>query len=51
MYQNFQKKIFFDLNIFPELNKTHINSNNSESATGLIKSNKNHFKNTKMISN
>ena len=51
IYQNFQKKIFYDMNIFLALNKIHTNSDNSNSATGLLKSNKNHFKNTKMNSN
>ena len=51
IYQNFQKKIFYDMNIFLALNKIHTKSDNSKSATGLLKTNKNHFKNSKMISN
>ena len=43
IYQNFQEKIFYDMNIILALNKIHTNSNNSKSATGLIESNKNHF--------
>ena len=39
------------MSIFLAANKFHKNSNKSNSATALIKSNKNHFKNTKMISN
>ena len=51
IYENFQKKIFYDMNIFLESNKIHTNSDKTKSATGLLKSNKNHFKNTKMKSN
>ena len=50
IYQNFQKKISYNVNIFLKANKILKNSNKSNSATALIKSNKNHFKNTKMIS-
>ena len=51
IYQNFQKKISYNVDIFVKSNKIHTNFNKSNSATALIKSNKNHFKNTKMISN
>ena len=51
IYQNLQKKIFYNMDIFIMPNKIHTNLDNSKSATGLIKSNKNHFKNIKMISN
>ena len=39
------------MNIFVKSNKIHKNSNKAKSATGSIKPNKNHFKNTKIISN
>mgnify|MGYP005843458969 CR=1 FL=1 len=51
IYQNFQKNIFYNMNFFVRSNKIHTNLNKSNSAIALIKSNKNHFKNTKMISN
>ena len=37
IYQNFQKKIFYKLNIFLALNKIHTNLDNSKSAIGAIK--------------
>ena len=51
IYQNLKKNIFYDMNIFIMPNKIHKNLNRAKSATAIIKSNKNHFKNTKMISN
>ena len=51
IYQNFQKKISYSMGIFLALNKIHKNSNKSKSATALLKSNKNHFQNTKINSN
>ena len=51
IYQNFQKKIFYNVNINKASNKILKNLNKSNSATPLIKSNKNHFKNTKINSN
>ena len=50
IYQNFQK-ISYQLNIYLESNQIHTNSNKAKSASALVKSSKNHFKNTKMISN
>ena len=51
IYQNFQKKNIYNVNIFVNSNKIHKNSNNSKSAPALVKSHKNHFKNTKINSN
>ena len=51
IYQNFQKKISYNVDIFVKSNKIHTKFNKSNSATALIKSNKNNFKNTRMISN
>lgn len=42
--------IFYNMDIFLTSNKIHTNLNKAKSATALIKSNKNHFKNTNMIS-
>ena len=47
IYQNFQKNIFYNVDIFVKSNKIEKNSNNSKSATALLKSNKNHLQNTK----
>ena len=51
IYQNFQEKIFYNVNIFLASNKFHKNLNKAMSATVANKPNKKHFKNTKMISN
>ena len=40
IYRNFQKKFFYDMNIFLALNKIYTNSNNSNNAPALIRSNK-----------
>ena len=51
IYQKFHKKIYYKLNIFVESNKILTNSNKAKSASALVKSSKNHFKNTKINSN
>ena len=44
-------RISYSMGIFLALNKIYTNSNKSKSATALLKSNKNHFQNTKINSN
>ena len=45
IYQDFQKKIVYNVNIFLALNKIHTTLDKSKSAPALLKSNKNHLKN------
>ena len=52
IYQNFQKIISNNMDILLRSNKIiDTNLNKTKSATALLKSNKNHFKNTKINSN
>ena len=44
IYQNFQKKIFYNMNICLTSNKFYKNLNKTKSVTAIIKPNKNHFK-------
>ena len=49
IYQNFQKKIFYEMYTFLKSNKIHTNSNKTKYATDAINPNKIILKITKLI--